>query len=689
MYRYCPLAKTLNIFYVTFLVLLHVNTQSFAQNAVTVTTDGKCEGATLYANTTGGAIEQLRWQWKSRNDSIVGTSTRSPVYDSATTVAGGNGAGDNSNQIDGPWGFCVDKYGNVYIADTYNHRVQKWAPSSTEGITVAGGNGRGKAANQFDQPFDVKVDDAGNIYVADNVNCRVQKWLPGAIEGITVAGGNGVGSKPNQFNEATAICLDKNGALYIADKQNSRIQKWIEGATEGITVAGGNGEGNRNDQTAWPTGVFVDTTGNIYVTGDGYYTNRVQKWAPGAKEGITVSGGILEGRGSTQLNQPKNIFVDHLGSLYIADNLNNRIQKYLPGSDTGITVAGEIHSGSTPVRLNKPKAVWVVGDTIYVCDQLNDRVQMFLPKGEGPVLENSFKPTNGGNYTAMAVFKQNHTPVTSDDVHLKGLPRFKVINGQKRNLCGGGNFVYSADALGQADSYNWLAPEGCSIVSGQGTAAVTISIPANFSKGVIAVSASNSCGSGPVFYDTLTTKPLQPDAISGPAVVTTYDTFYYVVDPAPGISYKWEIPVAGVVIVSGQNTNAITVVWNSFESGNVIAKATACNGGTAATSRLFVTRVLGIAKAADTDALNVKAVGSYLRIYPNPANDKATIAFIASGTYTLQVRDVAGKLLWSQKAVAVKGENRVDIDISRFGKGNYFVTVLDNVGKKVVQLSKQ
>ena len=55
----------------------------------------------------------------------------------------------------------VDNSGNVYVADVYNNRVQKWAPGATSGITVAGGNGPGNAANQLFQPYAIWVDAAG------------------------------------------------------------------------------------------------------------------------------------------------------------------------------------------------------------------------------------------------------------------------------------------------------------------------------------------------------------------------------------------------------------------------------------------------------------------------------------------------------------------------------------------------
>jgi sugar lactone lactonase YvrE len=92
------------------------------------------------------------------------------------TVAGGNGRGSAANQLHGPIGVVLDSSGNLYVADD-GSRVQKWAPGATSGVTVAGGNGLGSAANQLVSAAGVALDSSGkNLYVADTYNDRVQEW---------------------------------------------------------------------------------------------------------------------------------------------------------------------------------------------------------------------------------------------------------------------------------------------------------------------------------------------------------------------------------------------------------------------------------------------------------------------------------------------------------------------------------
>ncbi|CAF5135690.1 unnamed protein product, partial [Rotaria sp. Silwood1] len=57
------------------------------------------------------------------------------------TVAGGNGYGNGTNQLNFPWGLCVDDDQTIYVADCWNHRIVEWKYGATNGKVVVGGNG--------------------------------------------------------------------------------------------------------------------------------------------------------------------------------------------------------------------------------------------------------------------------------------------------------------------------------------------------------------------------------------------------------------------------------------------------------------------------------------------------------------------------------------------------------------------
>ncbi|CAF4251542.1 unnamed protein product, partial [Adineta steineri] len=93
-----------------------------------------------------------------------------------TIVAGGNGQGENLNQLFYPRRVIVDDLGQIYVADRKNHRVMRWCEGKDEGEIVVGGNGKGNQLNQFDGTMGLSFDNEGNLYVADSFNQRIQKF---------------------------------------------------------------------------------------------------------------------------------------------------------------------------------------------------------------------------------------------------------------------------------------------------------------------------------------------------------------------------------------------------------------------------------------------------------------------------------------------------------------------------------
>ncbi|CAF4985178.1 unnamed protein product, partial [Rotaria magnacalcarata] len=92
-------------------------------------------------------------------------------------VAGGQGQGSALTQLSYPRGLFVDTLGTLYVADTFNHRVMRWTQGDNkQGTVILGGNGEGAGANQFNYPYGLSFDRHGNLYVADQYNHRVQRF---------------------------------------------------------------------------------------------------------------------------------------------------------------------------------------------------------------------------------------------------------------------------------------------------------------------------------------------------------------------------------------------------------------------------------------------------------------------------------------------------------------------------------
>ena len=82
--------------------------------------------------------------------------------------------GTGDGQFNHPGGIVVDASGNVYVADGWNKRIQKF---TSDGIFLTKWGSNGSGDGQFTSPYGLAVDAAGNIFVADaSTNERIQKF---------------------------------------------------------------------------------------------------------------------------------------------------------------------------------------------------------------------------------------------------------------------------------------------------------------------------------------------------------------------------------------------------------------------------------------------------------------------------------------------------------------------------------
>ena len=282
------------------------------------------------------------------------------------TVVGGNGRGNELNQLSNPMGICIDDDQTIYIADYHNHRIVEWKSSAKTSKVVAGGNGEGNQSGQLNCPTDViihrqtdcliicdygnrrvirlprrssnsgqtittnidcyglAVDSDGYIYVTDCKKHEVRRWQIGDTSGILVAGGNGQGDNLNQLDFPTNVFVDQDHSVFVSDQMNHRVMKWMKGAKQGIVVAGNLGEGSDLTHLSYPYTVIVDQIGTAYIAD----SDRIMRWTKGATEGSVVVGGNGQGTQSNQLHFTAGMSFDRSGNLYVVDVGNDRVEKF-------------------------------------------------------------------------------------------------------------------------------------------------------------------------------------------------------------------------------------------------------------------------------------------------------------------------------------------------------------------------
>jgi NHL repeat-containing protein len=325
---------------------------------------------------------------------------------------------------------ALNSTGDVYVADTYNHRIQVFrigldiCPDGKKPITpgvcfITRWGSVGAADGQFNYPMSVDVDSTGNVFVADSQNDRIQVFRlvnPCPPKSIQIApgvcfikkwGSNGYGK--GQFAVPQGVTVDSKDNVFVADTGNQRIQVFRFGhlcpstpVVPGvcfIKMWGSHGTGK--GEFIFPSGTAVDSKGNIFVVDYGNHriqTFRLQNACPtGGPSGSTQIGiGVCyinewhQTGGGSQFQGPYAIAVDSKDDVYVADA---NIQKFhfgvqcptgtirIPPPPKGlcfVTEWGSPNSSFLIGQFTRPGGIAVDSlGRVYVNDAGNWRIQVF------------------------------------------------------------------------------------------------------------------------------------------------------------------------------------------------------------------------------------------------------------------------------------------------------------------------
>ncbi|HBY62448.1 MAG TPA: hypothetical protein DEH78_21710, partial [Solibacterales bacterium] len=318
----------------------------------------------------------------------------SSVAGGGTSAGAPDGSPATSIQLAAPGGVTVDQAGNVYLADSQSHRVRRVTPAGVSntvagtGLAGASGDGGPGTAARLFYPHGLAVDSTGNLYIADTMNHRIRRLSPEGV--ITTVAGTGVGGYTGdgdaatraQLNSPYGVAFDGTGSLYIADTGNHAIRK-VSPAGTITTVAGtgqpgfaGEGEPAVRARLYGPYGVAVDAPGNIYVADA--WNMRIRRISPDGNIATIAGAGTLGYSGdggsarNAEIGYPFGVVVDPEGRVYVADNYGHAVRLLRPAAppplivNTGETLPAGTVGGAYEQTLRAeggvPPFTWAIAD---------------------------------------------------------------------------------------------------------------------------------------------------------------------------------------------------------------------------------------------------------------------------------------------------------------------------------------
>ncbi len=292
---------------------------------------------------------------------------------SAVQLVGGPGS--SPGQFSSPRGMAVAPSGEIYVADSMNHRIQRFSadgePIGEWGSFVAAPEQGGQPPEgALNEPWDVAVAPDGTVYVADTWNHRIQHFTADG-EFIDMFGEFGQTGDPTAFWGPRALAVDQQGRLYVADTGNKRV---VVFDADGAPVGQFGGFGLQLGGLDEPVGLAVGQDGLVYVADT--WNQRIQLFEEVADGNfVATAEWPIDGWLGQSLENKPYLAVSPDGQVCVSDPEGYRVLCF-NGQGEFQTGWGSFGGGESnfglPVGLG-----FVDGDRLWVIDGGNDRLMLF------------------------------------------------------------------------------------------------------------------------------------------------------------------------------------------------------------------------------------------------------------------------------------------------------------------------
>jgi len=367
------------------------------------------------------------------------------------------------------------------------------------------------------------------------------------------------------------------GSTIVSGQGSSNVNITFGSTSGNVSVKASNGCFESASKTRYVNVSSIPATPGT-ITGSGTCcANETKTYSVAAVTGATeyiwaVPSGatIVSGQGTTNVtiklgSSSGNISVKAINDCFESANKTKYITvKTTPATPSIINGSTEVCSGSSQVYSisaisGASSYTWTVptGSTIV--------------SGQGTTSLTVNMGSTSGNISVKAVNECFESSMKSVAITVKTAPQIPSDIIGNTAACSGSTENYRV--LGQTGvSYIWTAPTGATIVSGQGSSNVNITLGST--SGNVSVKASNGCfeSASKTRYVNVSSIPATPGTITGSSTSCANGTKTYSIGAVTGATeYNWTVP-SGATIVSGQGTTNVTITFGS-SSGNVSVKA--------------------------------------------------------------------------------------------------------------------